>query len=53
MLLMVLGALGVAWLVAAAIVVALCVSAARADRDDARRVSEPRQTRRAQLRLIA
>jgi hypothetical protein len=49
MLLMLLGALTVAWLAVIAVVVALCISAARSDRVDARRPLSARP----RLRMIA
>jgi hypothetical protein len=51
-LMLLLGALALFWLVAVVVVVGLCASAARADRESARRPSTPLPAP-SRLRLIA
>lgn len=53
MTLLILGAIVATWTLVVALVVGLCVTAARSDRETARRVRSARAARPAQLGLIA
>jgi hypothetical protein len=53
MLLMLLGALAFAWIMVVAVILALCVNAAQADRAQARALKRAPATRGGGLRLIA
>jgi hypothetical protein len=53
MMLLILGTILALWALTVAVVVALCVTAARGDRETARRVRSARAARPVQLKLIA